>query len=242
MSRSENDPVWRAPEVDNDGKAIRAEVLQAAYDIWPASRDHTRLMLGKADRAGELLKAAVFGISRDLDRGGTTPSLVRIKRLLSLHVARAVYKLSGITLEEPAPVPKQPDEPMNVEELLPFLEPRTRRVCTLRRLGYSWDSLAGLPAPHSVPGAVEELDMEFLAELPPDLDPGEAELLKGYDRWIHGKRPNPERFGCPERETLVAFATWKGKWEDDYALYHFSQCAACLDELLEIKKERKRCG
>jgi len=32
---------------------------------------------------------------------------------------------------------------------------------------------------------------------PPDMDPGELELLVAFDIWIHEKHPNPERKGCP---------------------------------------------
>jgi hypothetical protein len=78
---------------------------------------------------------------------------------------------------------------------------------------------------------------DFRAGLPKDLDPGEAELLEEFDRWIHESRRNEERFGCPERETLLALVLAKSKFQDEYTLDHIGECAACLDELLEIKKE-----
>lgn len=78
---------------------------------------------------------------------------------------------------------------------------------------------------------------EFRAGLPKDLDPGEAELLEAFDRWIHEQHPNPERIGCPGRETLVALVLAKSKFEDEYSLDHIGHCGACLDELLAIKLE-----
>lgn len=75
------------------------------------------------------------------------------------------------------------------------------------------------------------------AHLPKDLDPGEAEILEAYSRWVHERYPNPKRFGCPERETLVALVLAKAKFEDEYTLDHIGLCAACLDEILQIKKE-----
>ena len=83
---------------------------------------------------------------------------------------------------------------------------------------------------------------DFKGQLPDDLDPGEAELLEAYDRWVHEKCQNPERIGCPDRATLLAFVLAKTKFEDEYMLDHIGLCAACLDELLEIKKELAKEG
>lgn len=83
---------------------------------------------------------------------------------------------------------------------------------------------------------------DFRADLPKDLDPGEAELLQEFDRWVHEHHPNPERIGCPERDTLVALVLAKSKFEDDYTLDHIGHCGACLDELLAIKQEFQKTG
>jgi hypothetical protein len=83
---------------------------------------------------------------------------------------------------------------------------------------------------------------DFRSQLPKDLDPGEAELLEEFDRWIHEHNPNPERIGCPERETLVALVLAKSKFEDEYTLDHIGECGACLDELLRIKRELGQTG
>ena len=32
---------------------------------------------------------------------------------------------------------------------------------------------------------------------PPDMAPGELELLVAFDIWIHAEHANPERKGCP---------------------------------------------
>ncbi len=74
-------------------------------------------------------------------------------------------------------------------------------------------------------------------DFPPDLDPGEAELLLAFDIWIHEKHPNPEREGCPGRDRLEAVVRAKTKVEDQYTLDHIGLCAACLDEMKEIKRE-----
>lgn len=75
------------------------------------------------------------------------------------------------------------------------------------------------------------------SELPSDVEPGEQELLEAFDRWIHTAHPNPERKGCPAKTMLRALAVTKEKFEDEYTLSHIGHCAACLDDLKEIKRE-----
>ncbi len=72
---------------------------------------------------------------------------------------------------------------------------------------------------------------------PPDMTPGELELLVAFDIWIHEKYPNPERKGCPGRDRLEAVVRAKTRVEDEYTLKHMSLCAACLDEMRAIRRE-----
>ncbi len=74
-------------------------------------------------------------------------------------------------------------------------------------------------------------------DLPSDVEPGEPELLEAFDRWVHTTHPNPERKGCPGKSVLMALALAKEKFEDEYTLTHIGHCAACLDDLREIKQE-----
>jgi hypothetical protein len=55
--------------------------------------------------------------------------------------------------------------------------------------------------------------------------------------WVRETHPNPERKGCPGRQRLEVVARAKTKIEDEYTLNHIGQCAACLDEMKEIKRE-----
>jgi len=72
---------------------------------------------------------------------------------------------------------------------------------------------------------------------PPDMDPGELELLVAFDIWIHETHANLERKGCPGRDRLEAVVRAKTKVEDEYTLQHMGLCAACLDEMREIGRE-----
>lgn len=80
------------------------------------------------------------------------------------------------------------------------------------------------------------------SDLPTDVEPGEPELLRAFDRWIHVAHPNPEREGCPRKSILMALALAKEKFEDEYTLTHIGHCAACLDELKQIKRELTAAG
>lgn len=80
------------------------------------------------------------------------------------------------------------------------------------------------------------------SDLPTDVEPGEPELLEAFDRWVHTAYPNRERKGCPGRSVLMALALAKEKFEDEYTLTHIGRCAACLDDLKQIKRELTEAG
>jgi hypothetical protein len=79
-------------------------------------------------------------------------------------------------------------------------------------------------------------------ELPSDVEPGEPELLEAFDRWIHTAHPNAERKGCPGKSVLMTLALAKEKFDDEYTLGHIGRCAACLDDLKQIKRELTGAG
>lgn len=76
--------------------------------------------------------------------------------------------------------------------------------------------------------------------LPVDVEPGEAELIHAFDRWIHDTHPNPQRIGCPGKLALAELVVADTKFEDEYTLKHIGECAACLDDLTELRLEFKR--
>ena len=76
--------------------------------------------------------------------------------------------------------------------------------------------------------------------LPADVEPGEEELIEAFDRWIHNTQPNPERIGCPGRLALAELVVADTKFSDEYTLRHIGECAACLDDLTDLRQEFQR--
>jgi hypothetical protein len=65
------------------------------------------------------------------------------------------------------------------------------------------------------------------------------ELIAAFGRRVHEEHTNPERVGCPERAALTRLAKEPGVFDADSLLDHILKCAACLDELKEVRKPRK---
>ncbi len=61
------------------------------------------------------------------------------------------------------------------------------------------------------------------------------DLITAFDRAVHEDHPNPKRIGCPGRPALTALAKESGSLGSDLLLEHIRNCAACLDELKELR-------
>jgi hypothetical protein len=66
------------------------------------------------------------------------------------------------------------------------------------------------------------------------------DLIAAFDRAVHEEHPNPERAGCPGRAALTRLATEPEALGLGSILDHVRQCAACLDELRELRTSIKR--
>ena len=66
------------------------------------------------------------------------------------------------------------------------------------------------------------------------------DLITAFDRAVHEDHPNPERVSCPGRPALTALAKEAGPVSSDSLLEHIRHCAACLDELKELRLAMKR--
>jgi len=66
------------------------------------------------------------------------------------------------------------------------------------------------------------------------------DLITAFDRMVHEDHLNPERAGCPGRPALTALARDSMPLGSDSLLEHIRHCAACLDELKELRLAMKR--
>ena len=65
------------------------------------------------------------------------------------------------------------------------------------------------------------------------------DLITAFDRAVHEDYPNPERAGCPGQPALTALAKDLKAAGTDSLLEHIRHCAACLDELKQLRVAMK---
>ena len=61
------------------------------------------------------------------------------------------------------------------------------------------------------------------------------ELTAAFERQVHEEHPNPQRVDCPGPAALAKLASEPGPLGTAPILDHVRQCAACLDELRDLR-------
>lgn len=61
------------------------------------------------------------------------------------------------------------------------------------------------------------------------------DLISVFGRRVHEEHPNAERVGCPGRPALTTLAEAAATFCSGSILDHVRNCAACLDELKELR-------
>jgi hypothetical protein len=66
------------------------------------------------------------------------------------------------------------------------------------------------------------------------------DLIAVFGRQVREEHPNTERVGCPGRLALTTLAAATANLRSESILDHVRNCAACLDELKELRLATKR--
>jgi DNA-directed RNA polymerase specialized sigma24 family protein len=152
-------PLWWDRDADESGVPIRTDVREAAHAIWQEACHRTRVVLGDAGDAPELMEAAVHHISRHLNRRGEAmPSSANVASLLMLHFCQELRRLAGrlarirpvgttADIEERAVSPvwmEKVERWIDFQKLLPHLSERSRKIFRLRLLDHDWKQIGKL--------------------------------------------------------------------------------------------------
>jgi hypothetical protein len=155
---------WWDREFDDEGNPIRADVREAAHEIWPTLCARVRATLGDHAEAPELMEAAVAYISRHLQQTKTPPASEKAKRLLGLHFSQLLHKRAGrlrrlecvgtaADLDIFAPITDsnwvaRVNLWLDFDKMRPIIGGKNLMLFAMRRLGHEWDVVSektGIP-------------------------------------------------------------------------------------------------
>lgn len=145
-------PMWWDRDVDDQGRPIRADVRQAAHQLWPEAVRRVRRTVSDPAEASELMEASVVQISQHLDRTNTPAFAPNIPSLLSLHFSqelkRRAKKLGRIKfigdkadIEQYAVVvgwADRIDRHLDFKKIIGYLKATSRTIVAMRLEEHDW--------------------------------------------------------------------------------------------------------
>jgi hypothetical protein len=146
-------PIWWDRDADDQGRPIRADVRQAAHQLWPEAVKRVRRTLSDPAEASELMEISVVQISHHLDHTNMPLFASKIPSLLSLHFSqelkRLAKKLGRIKLvgdkaniEQYAVVEcwaEQIDRRLDFKKVIARLKATSRTIVAMRLEEHNWN-------------------------------------------------------------------------------------------------------
>jgi hypothetical protein len=146
---------WWDRDVDDQGMPLRADVRQAAHQVWPDARRRVHSVLGESIEAAEMMEAAVLNISHYLDRNQVPLFSQPVAPLLSLRFRQELRRRSarlrcfrsavgsdGLeSLAGDGEWVEKVNRHIDFEKLLPCLTQRSRRIIEMRGSGKNWKEI-----------------------------------------------------------------------------------------------------
>jgi DNA-directed RNA polymerase specialized sigma24 family protein len=153
-----NTPEW-AWLRDESGASIEADLVDAAQRIWTRVLAYARHHQQDPARAADILEAVLFSLSRARMTNGKLCRPIRnldnylylaFVRRLNRELAKephiesvgSLHDLDALSGIRTPPASPFIDDDLLIEELMGFMDERTRRMFSLRHMGYSWNEIA----------------------------------------------------------------------------------------------------
>ncbi len=159
---SEKGPLWWDREVDRRGRPIRADVREAAHEVWEHACSRARAVLGDNNDAAEMMEVSVERVSYYLDRHGAAAFSEKTAALLTTAFRRQVQKcrlkrqrlefIGGASdVDQRFHVSDGFEEvnlQLDLKKIIRRLSPRSIRILLRRRDGIDWKTISeelGIP-------------------------------------------------------------------------------------------------
>src|SRR4051794_18411337 len=148
-------PLWLDGDIDRTGRAIRADVREAALVVWKSCHRNQPVQLDPC-QAAELMEATVGQISRYLDRKAVAVFSREVEGLVAHSFHRAVQRElikrnRFLSLDGSAKTSRTvADETwrqqiqlrVELQEIIKLLDDQSRTVLALRYAGYAWKEIS----------------------------------------------------------------------------------------------------
>jgi hypothetical protein len=159
---SEKGPLWWDRNLDRRGRPIRADVREAAHEVWEHACSRARAVLGDNNDAAEMMEVSVERVSYYLDRHGVAAFSEKTAALLTTAFRRQVQKcrlkrqrlefVGGANdVDQRFHAPDGFEEvnlQLDLKKIIRRLSPRSIRILLRRRDGIDWKSISeelGIP-------------------------------------------------------------------------------------------------